>query len=140
MSKATGHKILIVEDELALLDLYDKKFSSKGFIVVRADDGGKGVEMAKAEIPDIILLDLMLPVMNGFEVLKRVKKDKSTQDIPVVILSNYGEMPNITEGMLAGAAEYLIKVEHTPEEVLEIVNDILAEKDSLVGKAFKETA
>uniref|UniRef100_A0A7C4TPF8 Response regulator n=1 Tax=candidate division WWE3 bacterium TaxID=2053526 RepID=A0A7C4TPF8_UNCKA len=140
MSNARVQKVLIAEDDIPLLDLYDKKFSSKGYEVIRAEDGGKAVESALAKMPDIMVLDLMMPVMNGFEVLKKVKAEATTKDIPVIILSNYGEMPNITEGMLAGAAEYLIKVEHTPEEVLEIVKDILAEKDSLVGKAFRETA
>lgn len=135
-----GYKVLIVEDEIPLLDLYEKKFSSSGFKVVKADDGAKGVEVAQTEIPDIILLDLMLPVMNGFEVLKKLKSQDNTKEIPVVILSNYGEMPNITEGMLNGAAEYLIKVEHTPEEVVEVIRDVLETQGSIVGKAFKETA
>jgi DNA-binding response OmpR family regulator len=139
MSKERVQKVLIAEDDIPLLDLYDKKFTSKGYQVLRADDGGKAVDLALSEIPDIMVLDLMMPVMNGFEVLKKVKGDKDTKEIPVIILSNYGEMPNITEGMLAGAAEYLVKVEHTPEEVVEIVQDILSEKDSLVGKAFRES-
>lgn len=133
------YKVLIVEDDIPLLDLYDKKFTSKGFSVIRADDGEKGVSAALKETPDAIVLDLMLPVMNGFEVLKKIKKSDKTKNIPVIILSNYGEMPNITEGLLSGAVEYLIKVEHTPEEVVEIVTDAVSEKESLIGKAFKET-
>lgn len=131
-------KVLVIEDEVPILDLYDKKFTSKGYEVIRAEDGETGIDKALSEKPDIIILDVMLPMMNGFEVLKRLKKEISTRDIPIVILSNYGEMPNITEGMLGGAAEYLIKVEHTPEEVVEIAQDVLADKGSLVGKAFKE--
>lgn len=132
--------VLIVEDEIPLLDLYTKKFEKEGYEVYRAEDGQAGFDAAEKNIPDIILLDIMLPVMNGFEVLKKLKKTAVTKDIPVVILSNYGEMPNITEGLVSGAVEYLIKVEHTPEEVLEVVNDALAEQESLIGKAFKETA
>jgi twitching motility two-component system response regulator PilH len=79
-------------------------------------------------------------VRHGFEVLKKLKKNPETKNIPVVILSNYGEMPNITEGLMSGAVEYLIKVEHTPEEVVDVVIDAMQEKDSLIGKAFKETA
>lgn len=133
-------KVLIVEDDEALLNLYIKKFSSCGFEVVAAEDGGKGVERAKESLPDAVVLDVMLPVMNGFEVLKKLKQDQSTCNIPVVILSNYGEMPNVTEGLMGGAVEYLIKVEHTPEEVVEVVNDAIKAQDSLIGKAFKETA
>jgi DNA-binding response OmpR family regulator len=134
-----NHKVLIVEDDMPLLDLYDKKFTSSGFSVIRAKDGGEGLKAAEEHTPDAIVLDLMLPVMNGFEVLKRVKKDDNIKEIPVVILSNYGEMLNITEGLLSGAVEYLIKVEHSPEEVVEIVTDAIREKESLIGKAFKDT-
>jgi DNA-binding response OmpR family regulator len=133
-------KILIVEDDEALLNLYDKKFANCGFQVIRAEDGEKGVNRAKEERPDVILLDIMLPVMNGFEVLKVLRKENILDNTPVVILSNYGETQNVTEGLVSGAVEYLIKVEHTPEEVLNIVNDALFEKESLVGKAFKESA
>lgn len=136
MAKA---KILIAEDDLPLLDLYDKKFTKSGFDVVRAEDGGQAFEKAQSENPDLILLDVMMPVMNGFEVLKKIKKMSEFENTPVVILSNYGEMPNITEGLLSGAVEYLIKVEHTPEEVVEVVEDALKERESLIGKAFKET-
>lgn len=132
-------KILIVEDDTALLNLYTRKFDASGFDVVSAEDGAQGLKQAQEHCPDVILLDIMLPVMNGFEVLKNLKKNKETKEIPVVILSNYGEMPNITEGLMDGAIEYLIKVEHTPEEVLEVVRETLSEKESLIGKAFKET-
>lgn len=132
--------ILIVEDDKPLLDLYTKKFEKEGFHVLQAEDGQAGVDQATNNLPDIILLDIMLPVMNGFEVLKRLKANDKTCGTPIVILSNYGEMPNITEGLMGGAVEYLIKVEHTPEEVLEVVTDALAEQESLIGKAFKETA
>lgn len=133
-------KVLIIEDDVPILDLYDKKLTSKGYSVCRAEDGASGLESAQKEMPDIILLDIMLPVINGFEVLKKLKQDEKTKKIPVVILSNYGEMPNITEGLLGGAAEYLIKVEHTPEEVVEVVDDVFVDKESPIGKAFKEAA
>jgi len=133
-------KVLIVEDDQALLNLYDKKFSNSGYNVIRAEDGQEGLDKAESESPDVILLDIMLPVMNGFEVLKNLKKKKLLDRVPVVILSNYGETKNVTEGLVEGAVEYLIKVEHTPEEVVNIVEDALKEKESLIGKAFKETA
>ena len=139
MAQEKKQKVLIIEDDVPLIDLYDKKFTAKGYEVIRAVDGVKGVEAAEESLPDAIVLDLMLPVMNGFEVLKKLKKNDKTRRIPIVILSNYGETPNITEGLLSGAAEYLIKVEHTPEEVVDVVDDIIVEKESLIGKAFKET-
>ena len=133
-------KILIAEDDLPILDLYDKKFTGAGYEVIRAVDGGEAFQKASDTIPDAIILDIMMPVMNGFEVLKKLKKTAETQEIPVVILSNYGEMPNITEGLMGGAVEYLIKVEHSPDEILEVVADAMNAKASLIGKAFKETA
>lgn len=136
----TKQKVLIIEDDEALLNLYVKKFTKCGFEVVSADDGAKGVDCALGTNPDAIVLDIMLPVMNGFEVLKRIKEDNKAAKIPVIILSNFGEMPNITEGLMGGAVEYLIKVEHTPEEVVEVVADAIKEKESLIGRAFKETA
>lgn len=132
-------KVMIAEDDLPLLDLYDKKFTKSGFQVCRAEDGGQAVEVAEKEIPDAIVLDIMMPVMNGFEVLKHLKANAETEGIPVIILSNYGEMPKITEGLMGGAVEYLIKVEHTPEEVVEVVNDAIAARGSLIGKAFRES-
>ncbi|MDD3480672.1 MAG: response regulator [Patescibacteria group bacterium] len=140
MSGGKKNKVLIVEDDKALLDLYDKKFSHCGYEVIRAEDGQEGVEKAEKSNPDVILLDIMLPVMNGFEVLKKLGKNGVLEKTPVVILSNYGETKNITEGLVSGAVEYLIKVEHTPEEVVNIVEDALSEKESLIGKAFKESA
>lgn len=133
-------KVLIVEDDQALLGLYEKKFTNSGYFVIRAEDGQEGLDKAQSENPDVILLDIMLPVMNGFEVLKNLRNKNILDKIPVVILSNYGETKNVTEGLVSGAVEYLIKVEHTPEEVVNIVEDALAEKASLVGKAFKESA
>lgn len=137
---ASKQKILIAEDDLPLLNLYDKKFSEAGFEVIRAEDGGQAYDKALESNPDAIVLDIMMPVMNGFEVLKKLKKNSDTAEIPVVILSNYGEMPNITEGLMGGAVEYLIKVEHTPEEVVDVVKDAMSSRASLVGKAFEETA
>lgn len=132
-------KVLIVEDDEAILKLYNTKLTHCGFDVLVARDGKEGVEKAKSMVPDIILLDVMMPIMNGFEALKALKKDKETASIPVVILSNYGELPNVTEGFNMGADDYLIKAEHTPEEILETVKDVLKDKSPIIGKAFKET-
>ncbi len=132
-------KVLIVEDDKSILDLYERKFSSSGYKVIKAIDGAEGVECFKSEKPDVVILDVMLPIMNGFEVLKKIKSFNEGKDVPIVILSNYGEMPNITEGLMGGAVEYLIKVEHTPEEVVEIVEDALSSRKSLIGEAFKDT-
>lgn len=140
VNKIQKPRVLIVEDDIPLLELYEKKFIKCGYDVVKAEDGQEGIEKVKTTNPQAVVLDIMLPIMNGFEVLRKIKAMKDTKDIPVVILSNYGEMPNITEGLMGGAVEYLIKVEHTPEEVVEIVTDAIKVRESLIGKAFKETA
>jgi len=131
-------KILIAEDDKSIRELYAFKLEKSGFEVFTAEDGGKGWDLAKKEQPDIILLDIMMPVMNGFEVLKKLRKDKETENIPVVVLSNFGEIDQMTEGFVAGATDYLIKAEHTPTDVLDIVNDTLSNQGNIAGVAFKE--
>ncbi|HBG81661.1 TPA: response regulator [candidate division CPR2 bacterium] len=130
-------KVLIIEDDTALAKLYETKFTKEGFTVFIANDGPSGVRLSKENAPDIILLDVMLPLMNGFQVLKKIRKNKDTKKIPVIILTNYGEMDNVTEGFLQGATEFMVKVEHTPEEVVDTVTQILETNGSIVGEAFK---
>jgi len=79
-----------------------------------------------------------MPVMNGFEVLKALRKDKSLAETPVIILSNFGEVDQMTKGFVEGATDYLIKAEHTPSDVVEIVNDTLANNGNIAGVAFKD--
>ncbi len=131
-------KLLIVEDDKSIRDLYSLKLEKSGYEVFQAEDGGKGLDMAKKELPDIILLDVMMPVMNGFEVLKALRKNKDTAEIPVVILSNFGEVDQMTNGFTAGATDYLIKAEHTPSDVVEIVEETLKNKGNIAGVAFED--
>ncbi|MCL5094256.1 MAG: response regulator [Patescibacteria group bacterium] len=132
-------KILIAEDDVSLAKLYDKKFEGKGYEVILAGNGKEAIDRAKKEEPDVILLDVMMPVMNGFEALKSLKDFEETKNIPVVILSNYGELPNITQGFNEGAADYLIKVEQTPEDVVETVEKVLKDKRPIISEAFQES-
>ncbi|OIP24882.1 hypothetical protein AUK11_01875 [bacterium CG2_30_37_16] len=129
--------VLIVEDDDSLAKLYKSKFEIEKFKAQIASDGPSGLRLAKEIKPDIILLDVMLPLMNGFEVLKKLRKHKETKEIPIIILTNYGDMDNITEGFLRGATEFMVKVEHTPEEVVETVKEVLDSKGSIVGRAFE---
>lgn len=131
-------KILIAEDDPSIAKLYEKKFEHIGFEVILAGNGDEAVKRAKKELPDFILLDVMMPIMNGFEALKILKKDKETKKIPVIILSNYGELPNITSGLNMGAEDYLIKVEQSPEDVAENVLTILATKKPIISEAFED--
>ncbi len=112
-------KILIVEDDKFLRELIKKKLAMEGFEVLEAVDGEEGVKKAKEEMPDLILLDLILPGIDGFEVLKRVKEDEKTQPIPVIILSNLGQREEIERGLKLGATDYLVKAHFTPAEIIE---------------------
>lgn len=111
-------KILIVEDDNFLVKAYQIKFDRAGFDVVIAVSGDEGIEMAKKNMPALIVLDLMLPKMNGFEFLETIKKDEKLKNIPVITLSNLGQKSDIEKAMSLGAAQYFIKTDHTLEEII----------------------
>ncbi|MDD3292637.1 MAG: response regulator [Candidatus Pacebacteria bacterium] len=111
-------KVLIIEDDKFLRDLLGKKLSSLGFDTVLAVDGEEGLEKIKTEKPDIVLLDLILPGINGFEVLEQAKKDPSVNEIPIIILSNLGQSEDIEKGLGLGAKDFLVKAHFTPQEIV----------------------
>lgn len=131
-------KILIVEDDKSIRDLYEAKLKIHNFDVFTAENGKDGIAIAEKELPDIILLDIMMPVMNGFEALKKLRDKSETKDIPVIVLSNAGEIDQVTKGFLTSATDYLTKADHTPSDVLEIINETLKTKGNIAGIAFKE--
>jgi len=118
-------KILIVEDDKFLRELIAKKLSEEGFIVEEASDGEEGIRKIKEGRPDLILLDLILPNIDGFEVLEKIKEDLETKPIPVIILSNLGQKEDIERGLKLGAFDYLVKAHFTPGEVIEKVRNAL---------------
>jgi DNA-binding response OmpR family regulator len=120
------YKILIVEDDSFLLNMYATKFEMEGFEVVMAEDGEKGLRLAKKEMPDMILLDILLPKMNGFEVLKALKEDELTKDLKVLLLTNLSQRAEVDQGFDLGAVEYLIKAHFMPSEVVAKVKKLLA--------------
>ncbi len=119
-------KILIIEDDIFLRKVISKKLLKEGYETIEAVDGEKGLESAKEEKPDLILLDLVLPEMTGFEVLGKIKKDPLISKIPVIILSNLGEKKDIEEGLGLGAADYLVKAHFNPGEIVDKIESILA--------------
>ncbi len=119
------HKVLIVEDDKFLRDLIVQKLEKEGFEVVQAIDGEEGTKMAKEHMVGLILLDLILPGIDGFEVLKRIKEDSETKGIPVIILSNLGQKEDVERGLRLGAQDYLIKAHFTPGEIVEKVRSTL---------------
>jgi two-component system, OmpR family, phosphate regulon response regulator PhoB len=119
-------KILIIEDDKFLRKIIKRKFSGEGFDVIEAVDGERGITLAKNDQPDIIILDLVLPEINGFEVLQTLKQTPETSEIPVIILSNLGEEENVKKGLAAGAADYLIKSNLDPSDIFDRVGKVLA--------------
>ncbi|HAH04011.1 TPA: response regulator [Candidatus Komeilibacteria bacterium] len=118
-------KILIVEDDGFLIQMYAAKLEMEGFKVVAAVDGEKALRMVKKEEPDLILLDLLLPKKDGFEVLAELKKDQAVKDIPVVVLSNLGQKEDINRCLALGAKDYLIKAHFVPGEVVAKIKQFL---------------
>lgn len=118
MPKNKEISILIVEDDIFLVDLYRTKFELEGFKVYLAYDGEKGWIMAKKHKPRVILLDLILPKMSGFEVLDKIKTDQQTKTIPVILLTNLSQQADVDKGLKMGANDYLIKAHFMPSEVV----------------------
>lgn len=118
-------KVLIVEDDKFLRELMTQKISKEGYQVVEAVDGEDGVKKAKEEKPNLILLDLILPSMDGFEVLSAIKEDPASSEAPVIILSNLGQKDDVEKGLKLGAIDYLIKAHFTPGEIIEKIKKAL---------------
>lgn len=122
---AKSEKILIIDDEIILLEAIAKKLSLEGFEIIKAADGQEGLEKIKLEHPDLILLDILMPKMDGMEVLEEVNKDPELAKIPIIVISNSGQPVEIEKAMSLGVRDYLIKAEFDPEEVLTKVNNVL---------------
>ena len=121
-------KILIIEDDINLIELYQAKFSMEGYTVLTASDGEIGIDQAVKEQPHIILLDILMPHVNGFEVLKGLKEHPETKDIPVIVYTNLGSSDSDEKRELAfslGAADYLVKALHEPDAIVERANNLL---------------
>lgn len=118
-------KILLIEDDAFLLSMYTAKFELENFDVTVAEDGEKGIKLAFNNLPDIILLDIILPKMDGFEVLKEIKADENLKNIPVLLLTNLSQKDDIERGLGLNAEDYLIKAHFTPAEVVDRVKKVL---------------
>ena len=117
--------ILIIEDDKFLRELIVRKLTEEGFGVSEAVDGEEGIKKIKEEKPDLILLDLILPGIDGFEVLSKKKEDPALASIPVIILSNLGQKDDVEKGLKMGAVDYLIKAHFTPGEIIEKIKVVL---------------
>lgn len=121
-------KVLIVEDDEFLLQMYSTKLDLEGFKVLEAMNGLQGLKVAQKELPDLILLDLNLPEMSGFEVLANLKRDDNTKGIKVLILTNFSQKEDIDRCLELGADDYLIKAHFVPSEVIAKIKVILEGK------------
>lgn len=118
-------KILLVEDDSFVSDIYQKKIESEGFKIVTAENGVEAIKKLNEIVPDLILLDIVMPYMDGMDVLKEIKANDKWKNIPVILLTNLSEKEKIEEAIGIGANDYLIKSHFTPSEVISKVNLIL---------------
>ncbi|MCL5439215.1 MAG: response regulator [Patescibacteria group bacterium] len=121
-------KILIVDDDDAILTIFSTALKKNNFEVITAKDGASGLEMAKNQKPDLILLDQILPDVKGNDLLPKLKQDQATQSIPVAMLSNFGQKEIVEEAMKQGAEDYILKYQIEPEDLVKKINDILKVK------------
>lgn len=119
--------ILFVEDESALQKTFGDVLTQEGYEMISALDGELGLRLAKAKKPDLILLDLILPKMNGFDVLRGLKTDQETKNIPVIVLTNLESMADIDKVIELGATTYLVKAQYSLEELVGKIKKALPE-------------
>jgi DNA-binding response OmpR family regulator len=119
-------KILLVDDDEALLTIFETAFKKDGLEVVTASTGEDGLNKTKTEKPDIILLDQILPDISGNDVLKTLKQDDATKNIPVMILSNFSQQELVDKALEQGAVDYIFKYQVEPKDVVEKVRAILS--------------
>ncbi len=118
-------KILLIEDEDMLRELITKRLTIGGYEIIQSTDGISGLKAAQEQRPDLVLLDIVLPGIDGFEVLEKIKNDASLSRMPVVMLSNLSQKNDIEKALKLGAVDYFIKINFTSEEVLEKIKNIL---------------
>lgn len=120
-----AQKIMVVEDDKFLMKIYQSKLNKEGFEVVAAHDGEEATTLIPAEMPQLILLDLIMPKKTGFEVLTEIKQNPATAQIPVLILSNLGQSSDVEKGMQLGAVDYVVKSNMSITEIIEKVKGFL---------------
>jgi len=118
-------KILLVEDDPFLVDIYSTKLKESGFSVETAVDGDEGLKKLKEEVPDLLVLDIVLPHSDGWEILRRIRKEEKLKKLKIVILSNLSQKNEIKKGLSFGAVKYLIKAHYTPSEVVNEIKKII---------------
>ena len=116
---------LIIEDDKFLADIYLTKLQQAGFQVEVAEDGKSGIQKAQEMRPNVILLDIVMPQVDGFEVLKRLKEISEMKETRFILLTNLGQKENVERGLKLGADAYIVKAHYTPTEVVAKVKEVL---------------
>lgn len=123
--------ILLVEDDSFISGMYQTKLTNLGYQVELIDDGEVASNRLKQEpLPDLLLLDVVLPKKDGFEILEDLRQDERTQKLPVILLTNLGQKPDVERGIKLGADDYIIKAHYTPTEVVEKITKVLTDRAS----------
>ncbi|OGF28800.1 hypothetical protein A2477_04405 [Candidatus Falkowbacteria bacterium RIFOXYC2_FULL_47_12] len=117
--------ILIVEDDQTIATMYSVSLQNEGYTVSVAENGEQGLILARETHPGVILLDIIMPKMDGFSMLKELKNDEATKEIPVVLLTNLGQDEDKERGEQLGASDYLVKTDYTPRQVSEKIKTYL---------------
>ncbi len=120
--------LLLVEDEMNLAQMYASKLSGEGFKVDIAHDGDEGFEKMHTEKPSLVIMDILLPGLDGLEALRKAKADSQTKDIPIIILTNMSDANYANQAAKEGAADYIVKAEITPSQLVQRVKQILAKQ------------
>ncbi len=121
--------ILLIEDDPFLIDIYGTKLKEVGFGVSVAKNNEEVFERAEEKKPDLLILDIVLPSIDGWVILKKIKEGEELKDVPVIILSNLGQRDDVEKGLKLGAVKYLIKAHYTPSMVVREIKKILKENE-----------
>ncbi|MBI2444210.1 MAG: response regulator [Candidatus Magasanikbacteria bacterium] len=125
----SSHHILLVEDDKFLAGIYQRKFTLEKFKFTVVGDGFSALNFVARQRPDLILLDILLPKLDGMAVLKKLKADPATRNIPVILLTNLGQHDEVVRGLQAGAAAFLIKAHFKPSAVVAKVKEVLGKPE-----------
>lgn len=135
--KETSKKIVLIEPDDFLADIYSAKFLQEKFNVKRAADGLQGLKIIEREKPDVIILDILLPKKDGFEVIKELKQNSNSKKIPIFVLTNLGQKTDVDQALALGAQGYFIKAHFVPSEIIMKIKKILKIKTPTKHGALK---
>ncbi|MEK7142691.1 MAG: response regulator [Patescibacteria group bacterium] len=123
-----GKTVLLVDDDLTLREMYEERLKAEGFMIIQATNGQEALDKARQTKPNVILLDIMMPKINGFDVLRQIKAEDLLKEIPVIILTALIQDVDRVQGKKLGAADYIVKSETMPGEVIAKIKNAIGEK------------